>query len=66
MTYQNNITLPTEILEQIAEEGLDVLPELIRLVINTTMQFEWQNLLRQNRMNAPQVNFNNFQRNFYG
>ena len=34
MTYQPNCTLPTELLEQIAAEGLDALPELIRILIN--------------------------------
>ena len=32
MTYQTNCTLPEEILEQIAAEGFDVLPELIRIL----------------------------------
>ena len=30
MTYQNNFTLPAELLKQIASEGLDFLPELVR------------------------------------
>jgi transposase-like protein len=42
MTYQDNFTLPTELLEQVAEQGLDFLPELIRIVINTAMQVERQ------------------------
>ena len=42
MTYQNDFTLPTEILEQIADEGFDILPELIRQLINTAMQLERQ------------------------
>jgi hypothetical protein len=29
MTYQDDFTLPTELLEQVAEQGLDYLPELI-------------------------------------
>ena len=37
MTYQNDCTLPTELLEQIAEQGLAVLPELIATVVNTAM-----------------------------
>ena len=40
MTYQDDFTLPTELLEQVAEQGLDFLPELIRIVINTAMQVE--------------------------
>ncbi len=42
MTYQDHFTLPTELLEQVAEQGLDFLPELIRIVINTAMQIERQ------------------------
>jgi putative transposase len=42
MTYQDHFTLPTELLEQVAEQGLDYLPELIRIVINTAMQVERQ------------------------
>jgi hypothetical protein len=42
MTYQTDCTLPDELLEQIADQGLDVLPKLIRTVINTAMQIERQ------------------------
>ena len=45
MTYQSDCTLPKEILEQIAEQGLDYLPELIRMVINTAMKAERQRYL---------------------
>jgi putative transposase len=45
MTYQTDCTLPDELLEQIADKGLDVLPELIRTVINTAMQIERQQFL---------------------
>ncbi len=45
MTYQANCTLPDELLEQIAEQGLEVVPELIRTIINTAMQLERQNHL---------------------
>ena len=38
MTYQTNCTLPDALLEQIAEQGLSILPELVRIVINTAMQ----------------------------
>ncbi len=38
MTYQTDCTLPDSLLEQIAEQGLGILPELIRIVINTAMQ----------------------------
>lgn len=45
MTYKTDCTLPDELLEQIANQGLDVLPELIRTVINTAMQIERQQYL---------------------
>lgn len=46
MTYTDDCTLPAEMLEQIASQGFDVLPELIRIVINTAMQVERQKYLR--------------------
>jgi transposase-like protein len=46
MTYTDDCTLPAEMLEQIASQGFDALPELIRIVINTAMQAEWQKYLR--------------------
>lgn len=42
MTYTDNFTLPTEIVEQIAEQGFEYLPELIRILVNTAMQVERQ------------------------
>ncbi len=42
MTYQDDFTLPPEILAQISEQGLEFLPELIRIVINTAMLIERQ------------------------
>ncbi|HET8669222.1 MAG TPA: IS256 family transposase [Candidatus Saccharimonadales bacterium] len=45
MTYQPNYTLPTELLEQIATEGLDAIPEMLRIIINTAMQAERQQYL---------------------
>jgi hypothetical protein len=45
MTYQDDFTLPTELLEQVAEKGLEFLPELIRIVINTAMRVERQKYL---------------------
>lgn len=45
MTYQEDFTLPTELYEQIAEQGFDILPELIRVMINNTMQIERQKYL---------------------
>ena len=40
MTYRNDFTLPVELMEQVAEQGLGILPELIRIVINAAMQAE--------------------------
>ena len=40
MTYQPNYTLPAEMMDQIAEQGLDALPEMIRILLNTAMQAE--------------------------
>ena len=31
MTYQSDFTLPTDLLEQIASQGFDFVPELIRI-----------------------------------
>jgi transposase-like protein len=45
MTYQGDFTLPTELLEQIAASGFDKLPELIRIVVNATMQADRQQYL---------------------
>jgi transposase-like protein len=45
MTYQGDFTLPTELLEQIATNGFDQLPELIRIVVNAAMQAERQQYL---------------------
>lgn len=40
MTYQENCTLPAEILETITAGGLDSLPELIRILVNEAMKLE--------------------------
>ena len=45
MTYKANCTLTDELMDQIAERGFDVLPELIRTIINAAMQIERQNHL---------------------
>ena len=45
MTYRENCTLPESLLEQVAEQGLDILPELVRIVINTAMQAERETYL---------------------
>jgi putative transposase len=46
MTYQHDFTLPAEIVEQIATDGLEYLPELIRTVLNAAMQIERQKYLK--------------------
>jgi putative transposase len=40
MTYQTDFTVPAELMAQVRDHGLDVLPELIRIVINAAMQAE--------------------------
>ncbi len=40
MTRQTDFTLPTEIVEQILEHGLDFVPELVRIIVNQAMVFE--------------------------
>jgi hypothetical protein len=45
MTYRSDCSLPDEPLELIADQGLDVLPELIRTVINAAMHIERQDHL---------------------
>jgi len=45
MTYQNNFTLPAELLEQIASEGLNFLPELVRIMIDPATQIDREKYL---------------------
>jgi putative transposase len=45
MTYQPNYTLPTELMEQIAIDGLEVVPEMIRIILNMAMKAERQQYL---------------------
>lgn len=45
MTYKTDCTLTDELLDQIAEQGLEALPEMIRTIINAAMQIERQNHL---------------------
>ena len=40
MIYRQDFTLPAELMERVAEQGLDILPELIRIVLNAAMQAE--------------------------
>jgi transposase-like protein len=46
MTYQKDFTLPGRLMERISEQGLDMLPELIRVIINAAMQAERQQYLK--------------------
>ncbi len=46
MTYQNDFTLPGEFLEQIATEGFEALPDIIRLLINKAMEAERRQYLK--------------------
>jgi len=45
MTYQDNFTLPSEIMEQIVEHGMEYLPELMEIVMNAAMKIERQKYL---------------------
>jgi hypothetical protein len=42
MTHQAGSTLPIELLERIASDGFDFLPEPVRILINAAMQIEQQ------------------------
>jgi putative transposase len=45
MTYRPEYSIPSELLEEIAEHGLDAVPELIRTLINAAMRIERQRYL---------------------
>jgi len=45
MIYKNDCTLPKEYLEQLAEQGLEGLPDLIRTLVNEAMQIEREHYL---------------------
>jgi len=40
MTYENDYSIPEEVLKQICEEGFDALTDLVRIMINTAMRIE--------------------------
>ena len=46
MTRQPDCTLSDDVMRMIAEQGLDALPELIRIMLNAAMQAERQQYLR--------------------
>lgn len=37
MTYQDDFTIPTEFLKHVAEQGLDFISELVRIVVNSAI-----------------------------
>jgi putative transposase len=45
MIYQSDCTLPNEILEQLTKQGLERLPDLIRILVNEAMRIERQEYL---------------------
>ena len=42
MTYQDDCTLPNQFLEQLTAQGLEGLPDLIRILVNEAMRIERQ------------------------
>jgi transposase-like protein len=46
MTYREDFTLPAELLERVSQQGFDILPELIQVIINAAMQAERQQYLQ--------------------
>ncbi len=46
MIYKDDCTLPTEYLKQLTEQGLDGLPDLIRVIVNEAMLIERENFLQ--------------------
>jgi putative transposase len=46
MTYRGDFTLPAELLERVNQQGFDILPELIQVIINAAMQAERQQYLK--------------------
>lgn len=48
MTYQNNFTANQELIEEISRNGLDFMPELIRIIVNAAMKEERQKYLGVN------------------
>jgi putative transposase len=45
MTYHKDFTIPSEIMEQITDEGLGCLPEMIRVMMNAAMKAERQQFI---------------------
>jgi hypothetical protein len=38
MTYRKDITLSAELLEQVSTQGLEILPDLIRVILNVAIE----------------------------
>ena len=63
MTYPTDFTLPGSLLEQLTQQGLDALPEMIRILINGAMLAERQHFLNAGpyeRSNDRQAHANGF------
>jgi putative transposase len=46
MTYQQDFTLPAELLQKVSEQGFEIVPELLRTILNAAMQAERQQYLK--------------------
>jgi len=46
MIYKNDCTLPSKYLEELTSQGLDGLPDLVRVLVNEAMHIERENYLR--------------------
>ena len=49
MTHQINCTLPQELMDKVSAEGLERIPELIRVIVNSAMQEEREQYLQAGR-----------------
>ncbi len=48
MTHQENYNLSTSMIEELAQNGLEVIPELVRVILNNVMQAERSQYLQAN------------------
>ena len=46
MTHQENYNLSTSTIEELTQNGLEVIPELVRVILNSVMQAERSNYLQ--------------------
>jgi transposase-like protein len=46
MTYQDNFTLPAEIMEQVAQQGMEFIPQIIEQLMNAAMKAEREDYLK--------------------